>query len=210
MIVPRLLLYGASVLLAVAVFPATCRGQGIGRDTVCGPRCVQFVLKEFGLQTDLLEIVLEMQWPKLEEGSSLAAIQHAIERRGLAARALSVPSDCTIQTEAYVVMHVNCGRGSITSDAGGHFIVLVPPKDGIGSYYWDGLHGSSLDMPSGCVPSGYILLVARDRSQCVLQIRRGFTLAVVVLLSSLAVLAGYSLYCVRTYKRTEHRCSASV
>jgi hypothetical protein len=95
------------------------------QDSVCGPRCVQYVLEWYGSPQapSLLNLVEEMQWPSVERGSSLHDIQTALTKRGV----YSMPVRCRelssiVWKEPVVVFFEPLNRDRDL----GHFAVLVP------------------------------------------------------------------------------------
>jgi ABC-type bacteriocin/lantibiotic exporter with double-glycine peptidase domain len=114
---------------------ATAQEAAAGEDFVCGPRCVQYVLDWHKVPSpDLVELVREMQWPELQDGSALAGIQTALRERGLHARAVRLPPAARLTWNQPVIVHQ-------TTDGIGHFVVWLPQPAGDKTVIWDGLHG---------------------------------------------------------------------
>lgn len=108
---------------------------GAGEDFVCGPRCVQYVLGWHKRPSpDLVDLVREMQWPEIQDGSTLAGIQTALRERGLHARAVRLPPASRLTWKQPVIVHR-------TTDGKGHFVVWLPQPPGDKTVLWDGLIG---------------------------------------------------------------------
>ena len=69
----------AGLLMALAFFLLTglrARGDDAPKEkdlkainqVICGPRCVQYILRCYGRETPLSQLVREMQWPDLARG----------------------------------------------------------------------------------------------------------------------------------------------
>jgi len=106
-------------------------------DMFCGPRCVQFVLEHFGQREDLRPLVQEIQDRDWRRGSTLAALQLALERRGLYTTALRVGARSRVDWPTPVIAHLN----PQTATGLGHFVVLLPGGGDGGLRVWCGLAG---------------------------------------------------------------------
>lgn len=111
-------------------------GVDIG-DLVCGPRCAAFVLSQFGVSTDLVELVHESQWPNIEAGCSLDDIARMLEKRGVRTRAIHVPDGATLRWQHPVVVHLQPRAASTL----GHFVVWLPSSTSSVCDIWTGLPG---------------------------------------------------------------------
>jgi ABC-type bacteriocin/lantibiotic exporter with double-glycine peptidase domain len=106
-------------------------------DTFCGPRCVQFVLDHYGRQEALRPLVEEIQERDWRQGSTLASLQSALERRGIYTAALKVANGSRIDWPEPMIVHLLPTR---TLELG-HFVVLLPGTDAGGLRVWCGLSG---------------------------------------------------------------------
>ena len=62
--------------------PESSTGK-VYRDNVCGPRAVLHVLRHYGQDASLFDLVKECQWPDFEKGSSMDSLAKALEKRGI-------------------------------------------------------------------------------------------------------------------------------
>ncbi len=106
------------------------------QDLVCGPRCIQYVLRHYGQDADLIDLVKEVQWPNLEAGATLAAVETALNKRGIHTQAISITAGGRLQWPHPVVLHVR-GDGDL-----GHFVVWLGRTEAGADVVWDGLSGS--------------------------------------------------------------------
>jgi ABC-type bacteriocin/lantibiotic exporter with double-glycine peptidase domain len=136
--------------------PKSAEEQVEPGDIVCGPRCVQFVLKYYGIEEDLIDLVREIQWPDLERGASLDSLEMALRMRGIETRAMRLGSRGVLKSPHPVIMHLN-GKS-----AGGHYVVWLPSSSDSESHVWIGLAGvqvgPTLDLEKS--RSGAILLTS--------------------------------------------------
>jgi ABC-type bacteriocin/lantibiotic exporter with double-glycine peptidase domain len=125
-------------------------------DLVCGPRCVQFVLKWYGIEAGLIDLVRETQWPGLESGADLASLARAFRNRGITACAVQA-GDRRLSDWPYPALVHLSGASSL-----GHFVVWVP-ADGPERppCYWMGLDGYQRDVDETYYRrSGVVLLTS--------------------------------------------------
>jgi hypothetical protein len=106
-------------------------------DLVCGPRCIHYILAEFGQPSDLVGLARETQWPDLEDGATLSSLQAALERRGVHTVALKIPSDSTLRWPYLAIVHYPGTGGSGV----GHFAVWLPSSRGERIETWHGRFG---------------------------------------------------------------------
>lgn len=155
--------------VCVVVWFLVCSGIGINADAtepvpsprsrgdvVCGPRCVQYVLQHYGIESDLIDLVKETQ-SDFEAGASLAALDDALRRRGVFTAALKLSPNAALQWPHPVLMHLSPETGEM-----GHFVVWLPTPDGSKSQVWNGLSGTQSGLESVLAKkrSGYVLLTA--------------------------------------------------
>ncbi len=104
-------------------------------DLVCGPRCAQFILRHYGIDADLIDLVREIQWPTLEDGATLAAVDQALRARGVHTRALRMGPTSRLSWSHPVLLHLT------GETAGGHFVVWLPDSTENTAHVWIGLAG---------------------------------------------------------------------
>lgn len=135
------------------------RGLDAANHQICGPRCTQFVLERFGYSVDLIDLLLEMQWPDVAVGCDMETIKESLEIRGVHAEPLKAKPTATIRWNYPVIAHME------SHDIGqhGHFVVLIPGDDGEMLSVWDGLSGSQPFSSHEFKrrSSGYFLLTSR-------------------------------------------------
>ena len=127
-----------SILFCILIATAAPEGASSlsKNDLVCGPRCVQYILKEYGQQGDLIELIREMQWPNLEGGSTLTALEQALTSRGIHCGISEVPEDAQIAWKHPVIVHLRGRSGTI-----GHFAIWLPCSSNETVWLWAGPHG---------------------------------------------------------------------
>lgn len=125
-------------------------------DLVCGPRCVQFALKWYGMNAGLIDLVRELQWPDLESGSTFGSLAQALQKRGLYTCAVDAGNRELSDWPYPALVHLS------GPDEAGHFVVWVPangPRQP--ECYWTGLDGFCRDLdPRSYKRSGAVLLTA--------------------------------------------------
>lgn len=105
-------------------------------DVVCGPRCVQFVLREHGIEADLIELVKEMQWPNIESGTTLDRVRAVLKERGVITDLVSIPKDSAYAAPSSAIIHIPDPKGDL-----GHFAVLLPSNNSEEVTLWLGVAG---------------------------------------------------------------------
>jgi hypothetical protein len=128
-------------------------------DLVCGPRCVQYLLRYFGKGDDeLKDLVREIQWPNIEAGSSLSALEAALNKRGVFTRSLLISPQSRLCWRYPVLVHLP-GDGD---QALGHFVVWLPSSDILHDRIWSGLDGVRSPSPArhAAVRSGAVILTS--------------------------------------------------
>lgn len=135
------------IVCAVAGADASESGATVAKasDSVCGPRCVQEVLRRRGIDSDLTELIREMQWPDFSAGSSFKELSDALSARGVTSHLVQVKrlSDYS-SGEPFIVYLKPAGDGP-----SGHFIVAQRSGDSV--VVWDGPNGSrsTISPPTG-------------------------------------------------------------
>ncbi len=102
----------------------------------CGPWCVEYVLKYYGHDADLIALIREIQWPDLESGASLDAMDRALRTRGLHTFAMTISPEARLNWPFPVILHLRGEGGSQ-----GHFVVWLPPSRTDEAQVWWGLDG---------------------------------------------------------------------
>lgn len=113
-------------------------------DTICGPRCVRFVLDHFGRgpQPDLLQLAREAQWPNFEDGATVAKLDKPLRRSGLSTRVVEVVATATICWKDPAILYLNTPGQAL-----GHYVVLMPDSTPKVARIWSGLSGFE-DVPT--------------------------------------------------------------
>ncbi len=132
-------------------------------DVVCGPRCVQYILKHYGQQVELHDLIQELQWPNLEAGSNLADLQKSLNKRGIHTAAIQLSPGAKLDWPEPVLVHLKLGT-SITPETLGHFVVWLPSSTNDIVHLWfgpKGVHqGTNARFAGIC--SGGMLLISRN------------------------------------------------
>ncbi|MGM0488771.1 MAG: cysteine peptidase family C39 domain-containing protein [Planctomycetota bacterium] len=108
-------------------------------EVICGPRCVQFVLKQYGRAEPLDALVREMQWPDLSKKSSVRQIEKALESRSVYTRSIQLKNTRRFEPRCPAVVHLCRGHGG--GEGSGHFVVVMPRSTPLEVVFWDGLFG---------------------------------------------------------------------
>lgn len=134
------------------------RSEAAPSDRVCGPRCAWLVLRYYGHDVDLMDLVREIQWPEFERGASLAAIQDSLERRGVHTSALWIAPTARLHWGHPVIMHLE------SNSLGGHFVVRGPSQSPDHDVIWTTIDGSNpLPVESRRAGrSGYVFLTSPE------------------------------------------------
>ena len=123
---------------------------------VCGPRCVQYLLKHYGQEVDLIELVREMQWPELEAGTTMDTIEKALNSRGIHTLGMQLAPRARLKWPHPVLVHMKVEGAKF-----GHFAVRLPSSSDTVDL-WCGLAGiqrvSEDELSKRC--TGAVLLTA--------------------------------------------------
>ncbi len=114
-------------------------GVAANQDTVCGPRCVKFLFHWY-LKTDvpLIDIIHEIQWPAVSNGTSFAAIKASLAARGVASSGASVDELGALEFEYPIIAFLpNADATKL-----GHYVILLPESSKGSVRRWDGLSGT--------------------------------------------------------------------
>ncbi len=105
-----------------------------GQDLLCGPRCVDYVLRYYGNATgDFAEFVRE--FPSNSAGTSMQDLSDALRKYDVRTKAVS-----TSWKEALNWPHPVIAHTREQASGSGHFLVWHPASDRSRSIVWDGLN----------------------------------------------------------------------
>jgi ABC-type bacteriocin/lantibiotic exporter with double-glycine peptidase domain len=108
-----------------------------GEDEICGARCVQYVLEHFGKQSpDVIDLVREIQYPKLEKGARLQSVADALQQRGVYSFPMRISRRARLKWPHPVVVHLGEDEQAM-----GHFVIWLPSSAGDQVVVWFGLAG---------------------------------------------------------------------
>lgn len=134
----------------------------VGADFVCGPRCVHYLIGKYcpNDRTELIDVIREMQWPHLEEGTNLADLASGLQRRGIHSCAIKLGPTDELAWPHPVIVHLNPDA----SGELGHFVVWLPPSQPGRTEVWSGVHGIQSGRWSNFRQrmSGNVLLTSSD------------------------------------------------
>ena|GEM_PF-3531482 len=103
-------------------------------DLICGPKCVQEMLRLYGKENeDIIRLVREIQWPEVRKGATLANVAQALEKRGIHTFAMSISPSARIVWQHPVIVHLNPKPG----EEMGHFVVWLPESQGDTVRIWN-------------------------------------------------------------------------
>jgi hypothetical protein len=132
-------------ILLCAVSPGFCGTpkqdaavEGLNQ-VICGPRCVQFVLKHYGHEESLTSLVREMQWPDQLKGSSVQQVEKALESRGVHVRSIQLSNVGSFWPKCPAIVHLLEEDSEGDKGVEGHFVVVMPESDANDAVVWDGL-----------------------------------------------------------------------
>ncbi|GHT45324.1 hypothetical protein FACS189454_04610 [Planctomycetales bacterium] len=107
-------------------------------DTICGPRCVQEVLRLYEKEDeDIIQLVREIQYPEVHEGAKLSKIADALEQRGLHPFAMKIKPSARIVWRYPVIVHLT----PISGETIGHYVVWLPSSKSHRVTIWNGNEG---------------------------------------------------------------------
>lgn len=145
--------------LCVVAFLLSGRSNADGPryDLACGPRCVQYILRELGYSSDLIALVEEIQGQDLDSGASFHDLDVAFARRDLYTQACFASRAWLEDSwDDFAIVHCETELNE------GHFVVFVPASNGDQCAYWDGLRGTFFRFQSPLRPTGNVLLVSAN------------------------------------------------
>ena len=163
------------LLLLTALLAAEAAPEG---DTVCGPRCVQAILRSYGYEAELIDLVRELHTDGVEQGTTLGQMRDAVRSRGLHAEVVHLPLGATLTWSEPAILHLkplpkpaSGRRESAESPASqpasappvlGHFIIHLGDSHGTSTIHdplTGTLHGPREELQQQM--SGDLLLVSQ-------------------------------------------------
>jgi hypothetical protein len=109
------------ILLAVnCLYVTSIWAQNAREVSVCGPRCVKWILEHYGHDADLIELISEMQDGVVEQASSVEDIQAALAKRGVHSKSMKTGILSFPRWPYPAILHYRCG----------HFLVVEELKGG--------------------------------------------------------------------------------
>lgn len=111
--------------------------SGTNSDTLCGARCIHYVLRNFGVvQPDLPQLVERLNWPQLNDPVTFDKLKAVLDEQEIYTLPLKIEPTVLIEWRHPVIVHMN-------GAALGHFVVLIPTADSNDTVdLYDGLAGT--------------------------------------------------------------------
>ncbi len=140
-------------------------------DTVCGPRCVQALLRSYGHDAELIDLVRELHTDGVEQGTTLGQMRDALRQRGLHAEVVHLPAGATLTWPEPAILHLKpllpqaSGAASaprVPTSTMGHFIIHLGDDHGTSTIHdplTGTLHGPREELQQQM--SGDLLLVSQ-------------------------------------------------
>jgi ABC-type bacteriocin/lantibiotic exporter with double-glycine peptidase domain len=192
------------ILLSCNTPSAQCQTpQEFTNNLFCGPRCVQKVLKEYGKDIELTQLVREIQSPASQDGATLTSLADALHTRGIYTAAVNLNQNEELAWDYPVIVHLS-KRGQ------NHYVVWLPPvtKGSRVARVWDG-GGATARRPISfhTLRTGPILLTSPnpiDKNQMFAtpSSKSGTSQYLIVFLSASVFLAAYYAIFFKTYVKT--------
>ena len=132
-------------------------------DAICGPRCISYLIWYYKKQnTDLLDLIKEVQWPDFDNGTSLKDLKIALEKREIKCKIIYADNLENIKWNYPCIIHFN------TSSAIGHYVIRMPASNETTTLAWMGVTGILSGPTSEFYKksSGYILLTSTEDITC--------------------------------------------
>ncbi len=106
-------------------------------DTLCGPRCVKFILEYMGNEVPSLHsLIREIQGGDPMQPANIKSLQDALRKRGLNWSAVKCDREGLMHLDVPVIVH--------TPEGNGHFLVLLRTRGEVVEL-WDGASGTSVE-----------------------------------------------------------------
>ena len=141
-------------------------GQG---DIICGPRCVAYILEHYGRDEELVTLVRETQWPRMDQGASLDALRQSLAGRGVHTAAIRISPEAELVWPHPVLVHLKPPASqsrprSRPENNLGHYVVWLPDSSASHVRLWSGLPGVMTGTRREFVAhrSGVVLLTAPE------------------------------------------------
>ncbi len=157
----------------------------------CAPRAVQFVLRHFGKDADLLNLTAEML-PKGQADCSFADIKVALENRGMHVQAIAPGQNTQLVSQLPIIIHLK------NSSDIGHFAVLEKVNGHEDNVLIDRIDGTALQGSWGDalrICSKQMLVVSDQNFSVNQAVVPAFTEAFWSVLASFAGIAVTTLLC---------------
>lgn len=118
------------LLIGTAYIPVICAPLGLAKanedhsadQLVCGPRAAKYILEHCDQQATLVELVKELQWPNIEDGSSLGDIDRLLVSRGLSTAYLYLNNEGPPEFDGMMIV------ARRTNSPLKHFVVVLHAK----------------------------------------------------------------------------------
>jgi len=124
----------------------------------CGPRCVERILRWYGLPAeDLVDLIREIQGQGIEHTADIGKLEAALSRRGVYARAVRVPAPADLSWPYPAIVHLEPAE----EGARAHFVLHLPESDESGPGF---VSGNSV-VPQDVIrkrASGAVLVSSRE------------------------------------------------
>ena len=141
-------------------------------DTVCGPRCVQALLRSYGHDVELIDLVRELHTDGVEQGTTLGQMRDALRSRGLHAEVVHLPEGATLTWPEPAILRLKplptqasraASAPGVPPQPLGHFLIHLGDNAGTATIHdplTGTLHGPSAELRSQM--SGDLLLVSQN------------------------------------------------
>ncbi len=97
-------------------------------DSLCGPRCVVFALDRIGVRADLVDLVKELQWPQVEDGTTMLQLRNAIRNRGVSVTPVKLRPGQAVKLTGIAIVHFERGKQDEQVPLG-HYACCMPTSD---------------------------------------------------------------------------------
>jgi hypothetical protein len=133
------------------------RANPFSGNLFCGPRCIQRVLEYYEKDADLLDLIREIQWPAIDQGTSFEMLAKALKDRGIHTAAVRIDNQTDIFWDRPAIVHLNDRENE-------HYVVWLPPSfPGGSAKVWDGSYSSAMQAGRfNSLRSGPVLLTREN------------------------------------------------
>lgn len=126
----------------------------------CGPRCVNFVMKWYGMESNLIDVITQIEGQATSQGYSLADLGDELDRHGMHTKVVKTNSRNMVSWQEPMIAHLK----SVDERGLAHFVVVLPESRDGQVVYWDGVSEvtqvSFREFLSKC--SGYMLVTSKS------------------------------------------------